>query len=81
MYLCAFLSSIGLGLKFSHAYVKNFPLVDLKRKLDADWSLGADTFGSDGVVHGLALSVIIVKFISESFLDHGNIVHWVTGVF
>lgn len=81
--LLPFLSRGILGHKFLHASIENLPLVHFKRELNGHGGLGTDTFGSDGIVHSLTLSIIVVEFISERLFDHRNVVHhasWILGL-
>lgn len=76
-----FLIGLGLRLELFHASIKDFPLVDLKRKLNGNRGLSTYTFGSDGVIHSLTLSIIVVEFISEGLFNHGNIIYYTSWIF
>lgn len=70
-----------LSLELFHASIENFPLIHLKRELDGDRGLSRDTFSSNGVIHSLTLSVIVVEFISQSFFNHGDIIDHTSRIF
>jgi len=77
-----FLFSLGLFLlKFFHIRIKNFPLINFKRKLNRNGCLCTNTFISYMVIHSLALSIIVIKFISKCFFYHSYVVNNKTWIF
>lgn len=62
--LRSFFPGLFFSLNLAHISIKYFPLINLHGKLDRNWGLCAHSFSSDRIIHSLALSIIVIEFIS-----------------